>query len=228
MSGAPFLDCVCLDLEGVLVPEIWLGLAERSGLADLRATTREIPVYEDLMRHRIETLRQHGLKMADLVEVAGTIEPLDGATAFMDWLRARFQVAILSDSFYELTGPLMAQLKWPTLLCHHLVEGDDGEVSGYQMRQPDPKRRVVEALRSLNCRVIAAGDSYNDLSMLAAADVGALFRAPDEIAEANPALPALREYAELATLCAASASLPLRFDGFDAPVPSRPEPATRS
>ena len=210
------MEFVCLDLEGVLVPEIWLGLADSAGLEDLRATTRDIPVYEDLMRHRVAALRRHGLKMADLVDVAAGLEPLPGAAEFMAWLRARFQVAILSDSFYELTGPLMAQLDWPTLLCHHMTADADGNVTGYCMRQPDPKRRAVEALRALNYRIVAAGDSYNDLSMLAAADVGALFRAPREIAAANPAFASLREYAELASLCAEASAAPLRFDGFGA------------
>ena len=210
------MEFVCLDLEGVLVPEIWLGLAERSGLDELRATTREIPVYEDLMRHRLATLSRHGVKMAELLEVASALEPLPGAVKFMGWLRRRFQVAILSDSFYELTGPLMARLNWPTLFCHHLERTAGGEVSGWRMRQADPKRRAVEALRSLNYRVIAAGDSYNDLGMLDAADVGALFRAPREIVAANPALPSLREYAELAQLCVESSDDPASFDGFAA------------
>ncbi len=211
------MEFVCLDLEGVLVPEIWLGLADRFGLEDLRVTTRDIPVYDDLMRHRLAALERHGLKMTDLHDVASELEPMPGAVEFMRWLRPRFQVAILSDSFYELTGSLMARLGWPTLCCHHISTGPDGSMAGYQMRQPDPKRRAVEALRSMNYRIIAAGDSYNDLSMLEAADVGVLFRAPEEIVAAHPEFLALREYAELARRCAEASDPPQSFEGWDAP-----------
>ena len=191
------MEIVCLDLEGVLVPEIWIEFAERTGIDELRATTRDIPDYDVLMRQRLSLLDQHGLKIADIHAVIAEMKPLDGAGEFVEWLRERFQLIILSDTFYEFSQPLMRQLNWPTLLCHRLLVDADGRVSDYKLRQKDPKRASVQALHSLNYRVIAVGDSYNDTSMLAQAEVGILFRAPDNVIAEFPQFEALQGYVEL-------------------------------
>ncbi|MDE0951261.1 MAG: bifunctional phosphoserine phosphatase/homoserine phosphotransferase ThrH [Halioglobus sp.] len=180
------MELACLDLEGVLVPEIWIAFAERTGIEELRATTRDIPDYNVLMKQRLGLLEQHGLKIDDIQDVISTLEPLPGAIEFIDWLRERFQVIILSDTFYEFSQPLMRQLHWPTLLCHRLVVDDSGSVVDYKLRQEDPKRASVKALHSLNFRVLAAGDSYNDTSMLAEADVGFLIHAPQNVIDEFP------------------------------------------
>ena len=180
------MELVCLDLEGVLVPEIWIAFAERTGIDELRATTRDIPDYNVLMTQRLSILDQHGLKIDDIQEVIATLEPLPGAIEFIAWLRERFQVIILSDTFYEFSQPLMRQLQWPTLFCHRLLTDDGGRVVDYKLRQEDPKRASVEALQSLNYRVLAAGDSYNDTTMLGAADVGFLIHAPQNVIEEFP------------------------------------------
>jgi phosphoserine/homoserine phosphotransferase len=180
------VELACLDLEGVLVPEIWIAFAERTGIEELRATTRDIPDYNVLMKQRLGLLKQHGLKIDDIQDVISTLEPLPGAIEFIDWLRERFQVIILSDTFYEFSQPLMRQLHWPTLLCHRLVVDDSGSVVDYKLRQEDPKRASVKALHSLNFRVLAAGDSYNDTSMLAEADVGFLIHAPQHVIDEFP------------------------------------------
>ncbi len=180
------MELACLDLEGVLVPEIWIAFAERTGIEELRATTRDIPDYDVLMKQRLALLDQHGLKIDDIQEVIATLEPLPGAIGFLDWLRERFQVIILSDTFYEFSQPLMRQLKWPTLFCHRLVVDDDGRVVDYKLRQKDPKRTSVMALHSLNYRVIAAGDSYNDTTMLGEAEVGILIHAPQNVIDEFP------------------------------------------
>jgi phosphoserine/homoserine phosphotransferase len=180
------VELACLDLEGVLVPEIWIAFAERTGIEELRATTRDIPDYNVLMKQRLGLLEQHGLKIDDIQDVISTLEPLPGAIEFIDWLRERFQVIILSDTFYEFSQPLMRQLHWPTLLCHRLVVDDSGSVVDYKLRQEDPKRASVKALHSLNFRVLAAGDSYNDTSMLAEADVGFLIHAPQNVIDEFP------------------------------------------
>ena len=180
------MELACLDLEGVLVPEIWIAFAERTGIEELRATTRDIPDYNVLMKQRLGLLEQHGLKIDDIQDVISTLEPLPGAIEFIDWLRERFQVIILSDTFYEFSQPLLRQLHWPTLLCHRLVVDDSGSVVDYKLRQEDPKRASVKALHSLNFRVLAAGDSYNDTSMLAEADVGFLIHAPQHVIDEFP------------------------------------------
>lgn len=180
------MELACLDLEGVLVPEVWIAFAERTGIEELAATTRDIPDYDVLMRQRLALLDKHGLKIDDIQAVIGTLEPLPGAVEFIDWLRERFQVIILSDTFYEFSQPLMRQLHWPTLFCHRLVIGDDGTVENYRLRQVDPKRASVKALHSLNFRVLAAGDSYNDTTMLAEADVGFLIHAPQNVIDEFP------------------------------------------
>ena len=180
------MELACLDLEGVLVPEIWIAFAERTGIAELRATTRDIPDYDVLMKQRLRLLDHHGLKIQDIQEVIATLEPLPGAIEFVDWMRERFQVIILSDTFYEFSQPLMRQLHWPTLFCHRLVIDDAGRVVDYTLRQKDPKRASVQALHSLNYRVLAAGDSYNDTTMLAEADVGFLIHAPQNVIDEFP------------------------------------------
>ena len=187
----------CLDLEGVLVPEIWLGLAEKTGLKELRITTRDIPDFDRLMRTRLEILDNHGITMTDLREVVSSMDPLPGAVEFIDNLRATMQVVILSDTFEEFVPPLMEKLGHPTLFCNTLVIDSEGRITDYTLRQRDGKRHAVLALRSMNLRVYAAGDSYNDLSMIREADRGAFFRAPGTIAEEYPSYPALESYEEL-------------------------------
>ncbi len=191
------MQIVCLDLEGVLVPEIWIGVAERSGIAELRLTTRDEPDYDVLMKRRLSILARHGLGLRDIEQVIADLGPLDGAPEFLSWLRERFQVVILSDTFYEFARPLMRQLGWPTLLCHRLVVEDDGRIRDYVLRIPDAKRRAVRALRDLNFRVIAAGDSYNDTTMLSEAHAGILFRPPDNVVAEFPQFPVTRTYPEL-------------------------------
>jgi phosphoserine/homoserine phosphotransferase len=199
------VELVCLDLEGVLVPEIWIEFAERTGIDALRATTRDIPDYDVLMRQRLALLDQHELKISDIHAVIAEMKPLDGAAEFLDWVRERFQLIILSDTFYEFSQPLMRQLSWPTLLCHRLIVDDEGRVTDYKLRQADPKRASVKALHSLNYRVIAAGDSYNDTTMLAEADVGFLFHAPENVIAEFPQFQAVESYAALKqAICTAS------------------------
>jgi len=187
----------CLDLEGVLVPEIWINVALRTGIAELERTTRDEPDYDKLMQQRIGILDRHGLKLADIQRVIGTMEPLDGAEGFLDWLRERFQVLILSDTFDQFSKPLMQKLGWPTLFCNTLEIDASGRIAGYRLRQKDGKRRAVEALQSLAFRVIAAGDSYNDMAMLATADGGILFRPPDNVVREFPQFPVTKTYDEL-------------------------------
>ncbi len=202
------MKLVCLDLEGVLVPEIWIEFAERTGIDALRATTRDIPDYDVLMRQRLELLDQHGLKIDDIQAVIRDMRPLDGAVEFVEWLRSRFQLVILSDTFYEFSQPLMQQLGWPTLFCHRLLVDDSGKVTDYKLRQKDPKRASVKAFHSLNYQVIAAGDSYNDTTMLAEADVGILFHAPENVIEEFPQFQAVHSYADLqAAITSAAESL---------------------
>ncbi|MEH6634112.1 MAG: bifunctional phosphoserine phosphatase/homoserine phosphotransferase ThrH [Halioglobus sp.] len=191
------MELACLDLEGVLVPEIWIAFAERTGIDALRATTRDIPDYNVLMKQRLALLDQHNLKIDDIQRVIATLEPLPGAIDFVDWLRERFQVIILSDTFYEFSQPLMRQLKWPTLLCHRLVVDEAGRVVDYKLRQEDPKRASVKALHSLNFRVIAAGDSYNDTTMLGEADAGFLIHAPQNVIDEFPQFKSVANLEEL-------------------------------
>ena len=191
------MELACLDLEGVLVPEIWIAFAEKTGIEELRATTRDIPDYNVLMKQRLAILDQHGLKIDDIQEVIATLEPLPGAIDFVNWLRERFQVIILSDTFYEFSAPLMRQLGWPTLFCHRLITDDEGRVVDYKLRQEDPKRASVKAFHSLNYRVIAAGDSYNDTTMLGEADVGILIHAPQNVIDEFPQFRSVNNHAEL-------------------------------
>ena len=192
----PRQSIVTLDLEGVLVPEIWIAVAEKTGIEALRRTTRDEPDYDVLMRGRIDIVGANGLRMSDIADVIATLTPLDGALEFLDELRARTQVVILSDTFEQFGRPLMRQLGWPTLLCHRLVVTDD-RIVDYRLRQPDQKRHAVEALRGLNYRVISAGDSYNDSAMLGAAHAGFWFHAPDAIAAQFPMFPATHNFDEL-------------------------------
>ena len=203
------MELACLDLEGVLVPEIWIAFAERTGIEELRATTRDIPDYDVLMKQRLGLLDQHNLKMDDIQAVIAELEPLPGALDFVDWLRERFQVVILSDTFYEFSQPLMRQLRWPTLLCHRLITDESGRVVDYKLRQKDPKRASVQAFHSLNYRVLAAGDSYNDTTMLGEADVGFLIHAPQNVIAEFPQFQALNTLEELKVAFAEASDRPL-------------------
>jgi len=191
------VEIACLDLEGVLVPEIWIAFAERTGIKELRATTRDIPDYDVLMKQRLRILEEHNLGLPDIQAVIAEIKPLDGAREFIDWLRERFQVVILSDTFYEFAQPLMRQLGFPALLCHKLETDEKGRVVNYRLRQVNPKRQSVLAFKSLYYRVIAAGDSYNDTTMLAEADAGILFHAPDNVIREFPQFPAVQTFDDL-------------------------------
>ncbi len=193
------MDILCLDLEGVLIPEIWQAVAQRTGLDELNKTTRDIPDYGELMDYRLAILRQHDLRFSMIREVVETLEPLPGANQFLDDVRQRSQPVIVSDTFYEFASPLMAKLGWPTLLCHHLSVEDD-RISHCRMRQSDPKRSVVKAFKSLNFSVVAVGDSYNDLPMLEEAHSGVLFRAPAKVRNEHPQYPTAQSYEEVLRL----------------------------
>lgn len=191
------MEIACLDLEGVLVPEIWIEFAKVTGIEELKATTRDIPDYDVLMKQRIRILEEHKLGLKEIQDVIATLKPLDGAVEFINWLRERFQVIILSDTFYEFSQPLMRQLGFPTLLCHRLNVDERGMVVGYTLRQKDPKRQSVLALKTLYYRIIAAGDSYNDTTMLGEADQGILFHAPQNVIEQFPQFPAVHTFDDL-------------------------------
>jgi len=191
------MDIVLSDLEGVFVPEIWINVAERTGIEDLRLTTRDIADYDVLMRRRLGILADHGLKLKDITDVIAGMEPLDGALKFLDWLRSRVPVIIVSDTFSQFAGPLMEKLGWPTLLCHTLEIDDAGSVADYTLRQRDAKRHAIEAMNALNYRTIGMGDSYNDISMLTAAHEGILFRPPQNVVDEFPQFPVTQTYAEL-------------------------------
>jgi phosphoserine/homoserine phosphotransferase len=191
------VELVCLDLEGVLVPEIWIGVAERTGIEELRLTTRDISDYDVLMKRRIEILNEKDLRISDIHEVIAALNPLPGARDFLDSLRASVQVAILSDTFYQFAEPLMRQLNWPSLYCNDLEIDREGRVTGYRLRQPDQKRQAVRAFKELKFTVLAAGDSYNDLSMLAEAHAGVLFRPPEQLVEEYPHFPVTNTHEEL-------------------------------
>ena len=187
---------VTLDMEGVLTPEIWIAVAERTGIPELRRTTREEPDYDKLMNYRIGIMDRHGITLSRIQEVIGGLELLPGALEFITELRRRTQVIILSDTFEQFAQPLMRKMGWPTLFCHRLVVEKD-RITGYRLRLPDQKRRAVEALQALNYRVIAAGDSYNDTTMLGQADHGFLFHAPENVVREFPRFPALNSYPDL-------------------------------
>jgi phosphoserine/homoserine phosphotransferase len=191
------VELACLDLEGVLIPEIWIAFAEETGIEELKATTRDIPDYDVLMKQRLRILDEHGLKLPQIQETISRLSPLPGAQEFVNWLRERFQLIILSDTFYEFAAPLMAQLGNPTLFCHKLEVDESGRITDYTLRQRDPKRQSVRAFQLLNYRVIAAGDSYNDTTMLAQAEQGILFHAPQNVIDEFPQFPAVHNYEEL-------------------------------
>ncbi|MDO6513235.1 MULTISPECIES: bifunctional phosphoserine phosphatase/homoserine phosphotransferase ThrH [Neptuniibacter] len=191
------MELACLDLEGVLIPEIWIAFAEETGIEELKATTRDIPDYDELMQQRLRILDENGLTLPQIQDTISRLSPLEGAAEFVDWLRERFQLIILSDTFYEFAQPLMRQLGFPTLLCHKLEVNEEGRITDYTLRQKDPKRQSVRALQLLNYRVIAAGDSYNDTTMLTQAESGILFHAPDNVIAEFPQFPAVHTYEDL-------------------------------
>ncbi|MDP1521333.1 bifunctional phosphoserine phosphatase/homoserine phosphotransferase ThrH [Porticoccus litoralis] len=191
------MEIACLDLEGVLIPEIWIAFAEKTGIEALKRTTRDEPDYDVLMRYRLDILEKNGLGLNEIQEVIATLSPLDGARDFVDWLRERFQVVILSDTFYEFAQPLMRQLGFPTLLCHKLETDGNGRVTNYRLRQANPKRQAIVGFKSMYYRTIAAGDSYNDTTMLAEADAGILFHAPQNVIDEFPQFPAVHTFEDL-------------------------------
>jgi phosphoserine / homoserine phosphotransferase len=195
---------ICTDLEGVLVPEIWIHVAQKTGIEELRLTTRDVPDYDELMQGRLAILKRHGLKLKDITDVIETMHPLQGAVEFIDWLRSQAQVIIVSDTYVEFAKPLMAKLGWPTLFCNSLsIDPATGAIADYCLRQPDGKRHVVNALHGLNFKVIAMGDSYNDISMLKTAEHGFLFRPPQNVIAEYPQFPVTHEYAEIKDAIAA-------------------------
>lgn len=193
------MQVACLDLEGVLVPEIWIAFSEKTGIGELRLTTREVPDYDVLMKRRIGILEERGLALGDIQDVIGSMDPLPGAGDFLESLRSKVQVIILSDTFTQFAQPLMRKLRWPTLFCNTLEIDDRNMITGFRLRQREGKKHAVAALRSINMRVAAAGDSYNDILMIQEADSGTLFRAPDSIKTQFPSIPTAETYAELET-----------------------------
>ena len=191
------MEVVCFDLEGVFVPEIWINVAQATGIEALRLTTRDVPIYDQLMAHRLEILDQHNLKISDIRQVIATLQPLPGARSFLDWARQNFQVVILSDTFYDFAEPLMAQLGQPVLFCHNLVLDQSGRITGWQIRLPEHKKQAVQSLQALNFPVFAVGDSYNDTAMLLAADQGFLFNPPPNVIAEFPQLPVITSYQDL-------------------------------
>ncbi|MFO7666049.1 MAG: bifunctional phosphoserine phosphatase/homoserine phosphotransferase ThrH [Desulfobacterales bacterium] len=191
---------VCSDLEGVFVPEIWINVAEKTGIPELRLTTRDISDYDVLMKKRLRILDREHLKISDIQNVIAGLYPLEGAAQFLEWLRSTVQVIIVSDTFVQFAGPLMKKLGWPTLFCNSLVIAPDGRVEGYSLRQKDGKKKAVISLKSMNYKVIAVGDSYNDITMLKEADRGILFSPPDNVANEFPELPVTYNYDELKRL----------------------------
>jgi phosphoserine/homoserine phosphotransferase len=188
---------ICSDLEGIYTPEIWISVAKHTGIEELKLTTRDVNDYNVLMRGRLSLLKQHNLKLQDIQKVIQKLEPLQGAREFLDWIRSVMQLIVVSDTFIEFADPLMEKLGRPTLLCHHLTTDDEGNIIDYNLRQQDAKRKVVEALQNLNYKVIAIGDSYNDISMLRKAEKAILFRPPQNVIDENPDLPYVTGYDEL-------------------------------
>ncbi len=188
---------VCSDLEGVWVPEVWINVSLKTGIEDLKYTTRDIKDYDELMRHRLRILEKHHLKLKDIQQVIATIEPLEGALEMVSWLKKVTRFIVVSDTFVEFASPLMQQLQWPTLFCHSLVVDDEGNITGYALRQKDSKRRVIQALKSLNYQVIAFGDSYNDISMLKEADEAILFNPPQNVVDDYPQFTVMSDYKQL-------------------------------
>ena len=193
------MNIVCLDLEGVLIPEIWINFAEKVGVPELTATTRDIPDYDELMRFRLDLCKKHDFRIQDIQAVIDTLSPLEGAKEFSDQLRADYQLIILSDTFQEFAEPMMRQLDWPTIFCHELVIDEDGRINDYKLRMPDHKRETVKRLHELNFNVVAAGDSYNDTTMLGEAEQGILFCPPQNVINEFPQFPVAKSYAQLRT-----------------------------
>jgi phosphoserine/homoserine phosphotransferase len=191
------MHVVCSDLEGIFLPEIWIAFAEKTGIQELRLTTRDISDYDVLMQHRLKILKAHRLKLADIQAVIAGMDPLEGALEFLNWVRSATQILVVSDTFVEFAGPLMQKLGYPTLLCNRLTVAADGTIAGYRLRQTDGKRKVAEAVRSLNFTVIGVGDSYNDISMLKAADHGILYRPPEKVRQEYPAFPVATDFGRL-------------------------------
>ena len=191
------MEIACLDLEGVLIPEVWIKFSEKTGIEELRATTRDIPVYDELMRMRLSVLAKHNLGLKEIQAVISELTPMEGALEMVDWLNKRFQVVILSDTFYEFAEPFMRQLGWPTLFCHKLKVAENGKIEDYILRQEDPKRQSVKAFHSLKYRCIATGDSYNDTTMLSEAEAGILFCPPQNVIDEFPQFPVANNYDEL-------------------------------
>ncbi len=196
VANEPSQSIITLDLEGVLIPEVWIAVAEATGIDGLLRTTRDEPDYDELMRYRLDLLAEHGLGLARIQEVISTLAPMPGAREFLDALRSRTQVIILSDTFEQFATPFMRQLGWPTIMCHRLIVEDD-DIVGYELRQQDQKRKAVEALQSLNFRIMAAGDSYNDTTMLGAASTGFLFRSPANVIAEFPQFRSFTDYDDL-------------------------------
>ena len=190
----------CLDLEGVLIPEIWIAFAEKTGIESLQLTTRDIPDYDELMRGRLKILNNNNLKLSDIETVINTLSPLDGANEFLAWLKSEFQVIILSDTFYQFAKPMMNKLEHPTLFCNELIVDKGGRIKDYVLRQDDGKTKAVSAFQGLNFKVIAAGDSYNDLGMLKKADAGILFCPPDNVTKEFPQFPVAKTYSEFKSI----------------------------
>ncbi len=188
---------ICLDMEGVFVPEIWINVAEKTGIEELRLTTRDISDYDILMKRRLNILREHNITLKDITDVIASMDPLEGALEYLDWLRSRMPVIIVSDTYVEFAGPLMKKLRWPALFCHHLSTDDKGLISSYHLRQKDGKRKTVIALKSLNYKIIGVGDSYNDITMLKEADTGILFKPPENVKDEYPEFPVTYTYEEL-------------------------------
>lgn len=191
---------VCSDLEGVFIPEIWINVAEKTGIPELRLTTRDISDYDVLMRKRLQILRENQLTLSDIQAVIDTMNPLEGALEFLNWLRSVTQVIVVSDTFKEFAGPLMKKLGWPTLFCHSLTVDASGMITSYDLRQPQAKEKTTLAMKSLNYRIIAMGDSYNDIAMLKAADKGLLFRPPENVIREFPEFPVTHDYDRLKEL----------------------------
>jgi len=191
------MHIVCSDLEGVFTPEVWINVAERTGIEELRLTTRDIPDYDVLMKKRLSILDEKGLKLKDITDVIETMEPLEGAKEFLDWLRTQVQVLILSDTYAEFAKPLMRKLGWPVLFCHDLTLDDTGAIADYNLRIRDMKNKTVQAMKQLNYHTIGMGDSYNDITMLKEADRGILFRPPNNVIEEFPEFPVTHTYEEL-------------------------------
>jgi len=194
------MNFFCSDLEGVFIPEVWINVAEKTGIPELRRTTRDEPDYGKLMRFRIDLLMERGLKLKDIQDVIATIRPLEGAMEILDWIKQRMPMVIVSDTFTQFADPLIAQLNRPTLFCNELIIDADGYIADFALRQPDQKRQVVKALQSLNYRVIAMGDSYNDTTMLSQANNGILFNPPDNVVKDFPHFPVVKEYEGLKSI----------------------------